>query len=278
MTDPESFLRELENFYARSARSLPWRQTEGSGELDAYHVLVSEFMLQQTQVGRVIPKYLSFVEAFPTIGSLARSDFADVLGHWVGLGYNRRAKYLWEATRQLGALPQPWQQEQLVAIKGIGANTAAAIVAYAYNEPVVYLETNIRTVIIHHFFLSQSDISDEAIAAKLAAVLPWEHGWTGTIASPRHFYWAVMDYGTHLKATHGNHSQRSRSYVRQSTFQGSRRQLRGRLIRLLTVGPQPLAQAKQAIDDERFDEVLGSLVAERLVSLQDETLMLYNEP
>ncbi len=277
MTDHTRFLGELEEFYSHGARDLPWRETDTSGRIDPYHVLVSEFMLQQTQVNRVIPKYQSFLAAFPTITDLASAELAEVLQAWVGLGYNRRARFLWEAAKVLAGKPQPWHPDMLVTLKGIGPNTAAATAAYSHDEAAVFIETNVRTVIIHHFFSDSSDIQDAEIRQKLTGVLPWHNDWKGVLRSPRHFYWALMDYGTVLKSTVGNHNRRSRSYAKQSTFQGSRRQLRGALIRLLTTGPMSVDAARQALPDNRLDEVITTLAAEQLVSLQDKTLMLYNE-
>lgn len=277
MTDYKSFLGDLEEFYSQGARDLPWREPDTRGRINPYHVLVSEFMLQQTQVNRVIPKYQSFLVAFPTIADLAGAELAQVLQVWVGLGYNRRARFLWEAAQALADKPKPWHPDMLAALRGIGPNTAAAVVAYSHDEPVVFIETNIRTVMIHHFFVGSSDVSDAEIRQKLTEVLPWRNDRKGVLCSPRHFYWALMDYGTVLKSTVGNHNRRSRSYTKQSTFQGSRRQLRGALIRLLAGGPMSVESVRKVLPDNRLDEVIAALAAERLVSLQDKTLMLYNE-
>jgi A/G-specific adenine glycosylase len=131
-------------------RKMPWRDNT-----DPYNVLVSELMLQQTQVDRVIPKFELFMLTFPSILSLSKASLADVLIAWNGLGYNRRAKYLHESAKKIvsdfeGKIPQSY--EKLTSLPGVGPNTAGAILAYSYNQPVVFIETNIRTVYFHHFF------------------------------------------------------------------------------------------------------------------------------
>ncbi|OYX38695.1 hypothetical protein B7Z00_01635 [Candidatus Saccharibacteria bacterium 32-50-10] len=120
-------------------RAMPWRD-----DPSLYHVLVSEIMLQQTQVPRVMTKYAEFMRAFPALDSLASASLADVLGVWQGLGYNRRAKYLHLAAKQIVERGEPRTLEELVALPGVGTNTAAAIMNYVYRVPTAYIETNIR--------------------------------------------------------------------------------------------------------------------------------------
>jgi A/G-specific adenine glycosylase len=122
------FLEILWKFYAQSGRgSLPWRQPEPDDSFDPYKIMVSELMLQQTQVARVIPKYQSFLEQFPDVQSLAMADLSDVLRVWQGLGYNRRAKFLWQAAGAIDVLGNfPTTYEELVKLPGIGSNTAGA--------------------------------------------------------------------------------------------------------------------------------------------------------
>lgn len=266
MKQTAAFLPALETFYRDHGRDLPWRHTT-----DPYRILVSEIMLQQTQVNRVIPKYLAFLERFPSVRTLAAAEPGEVLAEWVGLGYNRRARYLQEAARHLAGILEPWRFEGLVACKGIGANTAAAVLVYSYDLPLLFIETNVRTVIIHHFFDDRADISDREILEALDEVVPWRNGHPMT---PREFYWALMDYGTHLKATVGNQNIRSRHYAKQSKFQGSRRQVRGQIIRLLADGPKTLDELEAAIPDERLADVLDSLRAEKLIIRQGNSFKL----
>lgn len=265
-------LAALEEFYSDKKRVMPWRQPDPDGSFDPYKILVSEFMLQQTQVSRVIPKYHAFLAVFPTIQALAEAPFSEVVAQWVGLGYNRRARYLWESAKRLADKPQPWTRDDLVACPGIGPNTAVAILVYSYDLPVVFVETNIRTVIIYHYFAGRQAIADKAILAKLEDVM---HETLKT-HSPREFYWAMMDYGAHLKATVGNLNRHSKAYAKQSRFEGSRRQIRGRLVSLLMQGPVGINDVRQRIDDPRLDDVIDSLVREKLISFQDNALMLYN--
>jgi len=191
---------------------------------------------------------------------------ADVLAQWNGLGYNRRAKYLYDAAKILTAKPQPWSPDDLAACKGIGSNTAAAVCVYAYNQPLVFIETNIRSVFIHHFFAGRTDVSDKELLPLVDEMLDREH--------PREFYWALMDYGTYLKATAGNAARASKHYAKQSTFQGSRRQVRGQVLRLLKNDELALSKLAQLVTDERLTDVVSDLQKEGLVTLHHETLRL----
>lgn len=266
---------------------LPWRLPSADGSFDPYHIMVSELMLQQTQVARVVPKYTMFLRQFPTVQALAAASLGDVLRAWQGLGYNRRAKYLWQAAQKVAEGRRfPATLQELVRLPGIGPNTAGAVLAYAYDQPVVFVETNIRTVYIHHFFADRTDVSDKEIAQLVAQTLPAKQGkeQPETSASPkpgamrktiglshRDFYWALMDYGTHLKTTIGNLNKASKHYAKQSKFHGSRRQLRGQVIRLLGERPLPLADLSAAVPDERLQSVLDDLVREGLVR-QNQTV------
>lgn len=261
-----AFRTEVWDYYHAHGRDgLPWRTST-----DAYHVAVSELMLQQTQVSRVIPKYHEFLEAFPTVNDLAEAALGDVLRAWNGLGYNRRAKFLWQAARQVvkdydGIFPQ--DLDRLVALPGIGRNTAGAILAYAYDQPAVFVETNVRTVFIHHFFDDRTDgVADKDILELVAETLDKEH--------PREWYWALMDYGAYLKQLVGNLSRLSKTYAKQSEFEGSKRQIRGRVIRLLGSGPCTLKKLEEQIPDERLAAVLEDLTREQLVRLKGKTYSL----
>jgi A/G-specific adenine glycosylase len=256
-----SFQQTVTSYHTEHGRhDLPWRLPDRDGSFDPYKITVSELMLQQTQVARVIPKYLAFLEAFPTVQALASAPLSEVLTLWSGLGYNRRAKFLWSTAQAVvdmfnGTFPQT--KAELVTLAGIGPNTAGAILAYAYNQPVVFIETNIRTVFIHHFFADQTHIPDTALLPLVTDTLPHNEA--------RNWYWALMDYGTHLKQTLGNLSRASAAYAKQSTFQGSRRQIRGQVLRLLTGGAHPATALTAAITDERLASVLEDLTREGLI-------------
>ncbi|GAC1387432.1 MAG: endonuclease III [Candidatus Saccharimonadales bacterium] len=261
-----NLLQQLKYYYGSQARDLPWRRPASDGSFDAYHILVSEVMLQQTQVNRVMPKFQQFLDQFPTLRDLATADLAAVLVQWAGLGYNRRAKYLWLTAQLLAGEPQPWRTEVLHRCPGVGVNTAAAIRVYAYNQPEIFIETNIRTVYIHHYFADQLAVPDSLIRATLAATLDR--------AQPRQFYWAVMDYGTHLKATVGNLTRQSTSYTKQSTFKGSTRSVRGHVLRILMSGYQTEQRLLTLLNDERSPVILADLIREQLVEYDNGTYHL----
>jgi len=192
---------------------------------------VSEVMLQQTQVERVAPFYKKFMREFPTPTALTRAPLKKVLRVWSGLGYNRRALYLQRAAQKMvrehdGQVPR--SIAELDALPGIGEATAAAICAYAYNAPVVFVETNIRTVFLHHFFPKRNKVRDREILEVVKHTLPK--------SKIREWYAGLMDYGTHLKEKHGNQNVRSAHYTKQKPFVGSVRHMRGELLRRALAG------------------------------------------
>lgn len=252
------FTETLWSFYVEHKRILPWRLPEQNGLFSVYKILVSEIMLQQTQAHRVIPKYEVFIKRFPNIEELASATLAEVLGYWQGLGYNRRAKYLWQAAQNLQAKNTPWNIEDLEQCLGIGHNTAAATLVYAYNQPIVFIETNIRTVFIHHFFIDQTEqIRDSELQPIIQEALDIEH--------PREWYWALMDYGSYLKKTTGNTSRQSAHYTKQSAFEGSKRQLRGKVVRYLSASDIDYKDLHAISDDLRLAEVVTDLQNEGLL-------------
>lgn len=267
--EQKAFCEHVWAYYAHNARVLPWRQLDHKGTLDSYHVLVSEIMLQQTQVSRVQSKYVAFLEKFPSIESLAAAPLGDVVRMWQGLGYNRRAKLLWQSTQMIcaeysGVIPQA--VNELVRLPGIGKNTAAALCCYAFNMPEPFIETNIRTVYIHHFFPDVAQVSDAEIWPIIQDTWDTEH--------PREWGWALMDYGSHLKATIGNAGQRSVHHIKQSVFEGSRRQLRGWVLRQLSKNQCSGAELYEMKKDDRLTNVLESLEKEGFITLQDGSYRL----
>lgn len=188
-------------------------------------------MLQQTQVPRVVGKYQEFLTAFPTVSSLARAPLADVLRVWSGLGYNRRAKYLHDAAKAVvesyaGKMPEEYAT--LRKLPGIGDYTAKAVRVFAFNEPEVLVETNVRSVFLHHFFPRSKQVNDKLLLPLVTAALQGQDA--------RIFYSALMDYGSHLKQMHPNPSRRSKHHVKQSEFKGSLRQMRGAILRAALTG------------------------------------------
>ncbi len=217
--------------------------------------------MQQTQVPRVIPKYEAFLKQFPTLHDLATAQLADVIRAWSGLGYNRRARYVWQAAQDIDKQGQfPRTVPELVALPGIGANTAGAILAYAYNQPVVFIETNVRTVIIHHYFTNQTEVRDTEVQQVLQELL------TLNSRPPKEFYWVLMDYGTYLKAAFPNPNRRSKHYTKQSAFDGSKRQIRGSVLRTLAKEPKTLSELQAAYPDSRLQAVIEDLLKEQLIS------------
>ena len=249
----------------RLYRDLPWRNID-----DPYQVLVSEVMLQQTQVARVLGHWGPFCRLFPSIDALAAADTALVLEQWQGLGYNRRALALKRAAeacaeRYGGRLPE--DQESLLALPGIGAATAAGVVAFAYQRPSVYIETNVRTVFIHEFFPGKASVTDKELSVLVEATCSQE--------DPRGWYYALLDYGAYLKQQVVNPSRRSAHYTRQGAFTGSRRQKRAELLRAVLGEPGIDAEAlygrlneeeasagRGEVDRGTFDSLIKDLLQE----------------
>jgi A/G-specific adenine glycosylase len=276
-------------YYRQHGRDLPWRRPEPDGSFDPYKILVSEVMLQQTQVTRVVPKYQAFLERFPNIRSLAAASVGDVIKAWNGLGYNRRAKYLWQAAQAIRG-PFPLSLEELVKLPGIGKNTAGAILVYAYNQPLAFIETNIRTVYIHHFFADDTAVDDKELLPLVEQTLPKKgkeqpetriHSAPGAkrktvgLSHYREWYWALMDYGAYLKQTVGNLNRHSKHYVKQTPFEGSLRQVRGAVLRALAASPMTLSELQAIVPDSRLGKVLDALAAEGMIHRQGDHLSLH---
>jgi A/G-specific adenine glycosylase len=245
--------------YRAHRRDFPWRNTT-----DPYRIFVSEVMLQQTQAERVVPKYEAFIKKFPNFKKLATAPTRDVLSAWQGLGYNRRALALQKSAQIVtenykGKLPS--DPLVLDALPGIGVHTAGSITAFAYNHPSIFIETNIRSVFIHFFFKDRDDVSDRELLPLVEKMLDRDNS--------REWYFALMDYGVMLKKTLGNPSRRSKHHAKQSKFVGSRRQVRGQILKVLLAHPKGLTSAtirKQIGDSEHdIDEIIGELYQERFI-------------
>lgn len=245
-------------------------------------------MLQQTQVDRVIPYFNRWMTKFPTPKALARAKLIDVLREWSGLGYNRRAKFLHDAAKEIvakygGKVPKDFAA--LFALPGIGDYTAKAVRVFAFNEPEVLIETNVRSVFIHHFCSSvlpvrrslgvggqETAISDAELLPLIAASVKLcksdlhKKTTKKEDVKPREWYAALMDYGSHLKTLHPNPSRRSKHHIKQSKFEGSLRQVRGAILRAHARGENITDLRSPYI--EKFDEALESLIREGLVAEQ----------
>lgn len=258
---PAEFRKIVWAHYKKHGRhDLPWRPPalplQRDKTLNLYRVLVSEVMLQQTQVERAIPFYKNFIRQFPTAKKLAAAPLSEVLKVWQGLGYNRRAKMLHAAAKKL-AVRNISTVLELEALPGVGPYTARAVAAFAFNQDGIVIETNIRTVVIHHFFSNRNtsiygSISDGQIQEVLEKVLPKGRA--------REWYSALMDYGAHLKRSGISHNAKSKGYTKQAKFTGSLREARGAILREFTkgvtskvkllnlLGPSRREQMKKAIE------------------------------
>lgn len=219
-----AFKEFIWNFYHQNKRDFAWRHVD-----NPYCVLVSEIMLQQTQTNRVITKYEEFIATFADFKSLAAAPLRDVITVWQGLGYYRRARFLHQLAQIVvneynGTLPQ--DPKLLQTLPGIGPNTAGSICAFAFNKPVIFIETNIRAVFIDSFFCAQESVNDKELLPLINATVDHEN--------PREWYYALMDYGVFLKARKINPSRKSAHYNKQSKFEGSDRQIRARIVKLIS--------------------------------------------
>lgn len=252
------------NFYRTNQRDFVWRYTH-----DPYWVLVSEIMLQQTQTQRIMTKFPEFVAQFPTVYDLARASLYDVLKEWQGLGYNRRGSYLHKTAQIIvekydGIVPD--DPTLLEALPGIGKATASSIVAFAYNKPTIFIETNIRSVFIHYFFQDTHKlISDAQLMPLIKRSVDHQ--------DPRSWYYALMDYGVYVKKQGTNPNRASVHYTKQSRFQGSKRQIRGAIIRLLTQEKKILrCEFPKLLDKEAnlVDEIMQKLMQEKILLLDGQ--------
>lgn len=219
-----AFQEHIKLFYQSHGRMFAWRSTQ-----DPYHIVVSEIMLQQTQTERVKEKFSQFIIEFPDFKTLSQATNFEVIKAWQGLGYNRRALALHALAQDVvqkyqGNLPD--DPQKLTEFKGIGPNTAGSICVFAFNKPVVFIETNIRTVFIHSFFRNQIDIHDKLLIPLIEQTIDKNN--------PRIWYYALMDYGVALKKAFKNPSRKSKHHTKQSKFEGSERQIRGMILRALT--------------------------------------------
>ena len=250
----------VNRFYRQNAReTLPWRNTE-----DPYHILVSEIMLQQTQIERVLKKYPLFITKYPDFKSLAGARLRTLYSVWQGMGYNRRALALKEIARTVvkppyhGSLPK--DRDELMKLPSVGQSTAGAVAAFAFHKPVVFIETNIRRVFIHFFFRGHEKVTDNEIIPLIERTLDRK--------DPRNWYYALMDYGSALRKLNENPNLKSTQYKRQSPFAGSNRQMRGKILRLISeqqnIPEKELAGQLNASHD-KVGEIINQLCKEGFI-------------
>jgi A/G-specific adenine glycosylase len=271
----QEFCEKVWDFYREHGRDLPWRGRLADG-VTPYAVLVSEVMLQQTQVSRVLERWGRWLVRWPGFAELAEAPTAEVLAEWQGMGYNRRALWLKAAAGMVmrefgGELPR--DPVELMRLPGVGPNTAGSIAAFAYEAPTVFIETNIRRVFLHEFFGGDprysGNISDHELRPLVAAAVA---GVVADRESPREWYWALMDYGSDLVKRVPNPNRRSRHYAVQSKFEGSVRQLRGEVLRQLVLGSKAVGEL--GVKDGRLSSVLEALEREGFIVRQGDVLML----
>ncbi len=227
--------RRVFDWYAANGRDLPWRRTT-----DPYAILVSEIMLQQTQVPRVIPKYAGFLAAYPRLEDLAKAPLDEVLRLWKGLGYNNRGRRLRDCAAVVaaggrGELPRSF--DGLRALPGVGPYTARAVLVFAHNDDVAAVDANVRRVLTHELGLP-AGLGDGELQRVAEGVLP--HGRS------RDWHNALMDYGALVLTARATGLA---PRTRQGAFEGSRRWYRSRLLQaLLDDGPQRLDQLALALE------------------------------
>ncbi len=257
-----TFQETVLDHYKRLGRhALPWRATH-----DPYQVLVSEVMLQQTQVERVISYFEAWLTLFPDVQALAKAPLSKVLRAWQGLGYNRRAKHLHATAKAVvkehkGMFPK--SPEELEKLPGVGPYTARAVAAFAYNQDVVFIETNLRTAVTHHFFPGEGKVDDKELMPILDKALPK--------GKAREWYAALMDYGSFLKRSGVRINPRAKKYVKQSTFAGSAREARGAILKALAKGSRDSAFLVEILGPSRRSQVksqLATLTKEGMIELK----------
>jgi A/G-specific adenine glycosylase len=273
----------LREWYAPRRRAYPWR-----GSRDPYAVLVSEVMLQQTQAGRVVPAFRSFLRRFPTVRTLAAAPRRDVVREWGGLGYNRRAVRLSEAARAIvrdhgGRIPR--DPSALRELPGVGPYTAAAVASLGFGEPVAVVDTNVRRVVARvHVGIDGHETPAKQVWALADAWLDRD--------DPIAWNQAVMDLGREVCRPkprcdacplarvcrfHVAGAIAARGHPRQGPFEGSTRQVRGAVVRALRSHPsltRTRLSAETGFPRERVDGALDGLVHDGLLEFDGECVRL----
>ncbi|MHA2391865.1 MAG: A/G-specific adenine glycosylase [Promethearchaeota archaeon] len=258
-------------YFRQHGRKFPFRQN-----ITPYNVLISEIMLQQTQTGQVSEKFLNFIDKFPNFLALSEAPLESVLKAWQGLGYNRRAvalKKIAEIIIEDHNAKLPDSVEILKTFPQIGHNTASSIVAFAFNKPTIFIETNIRRVYIYFFFPGKSKITDKEITPILEKTID--------NSNPRKWYYALMDYGVMLKKTYPELNKRSAHYRKQSPFKGSNRQIRGKILKILLEKRRlkivDLKVNLKDVSDKRLLTILNQLEKEDFICLEQNIVKLRNQ-
>jgi len=255
------FQNKILTWYKQNKRDLPWRETT-----NPYYILVSEIMLQQTQVDRVIPYYIRFLKKFPTLERLARAQKPTLLKYWSGLGYNNRILRLQKLAQVVikekeGKIPKT--VEELIELPGIGPYTADAVMAFAFNKDVPVMDTNIRRVLIHELKLKE-DLSLEEMKEIALKNVP----------KGKSCIWhnALMDYGA-TKAT--ARATGIESLSKQGTFEGSDRQIRGAIIKLLLKEKSISVSKLKDFDQKQLIRVIEKMKQEEIITQKAKILKFH---
>lgn len=271
----KAFQKEILDWYSHHQRDLPWRRVPYDTRLkqrDPYKILVSEVMLQQTQVQRVIPKYEEWLKAFPSLTALANASPRDVLLHWSGLGYNRRALYLQKFAQSVvkelnGVVPQ--DEKILRSLPGIGEYTARALLCFAFDMQVAVVDTNIRKVIAVKFF--KSELPEEKVIQEIAREL---------LPQGKAYEWnqALMDYAGSMLKEH------KIPIPKQSKFKDSNRFFRGLIVRILLaehrVSLEELLEKVENtknIDKMRLEKIIQQMEGDGLVQIKNNEISVPDE-
>jgi len=264
----KAFQDFIYSFYNRKKRIFPFREN-----VTPYKVVVSEIMLQQTPTNRVAEKFLEFIKKFPDFKSLAQASVEELLSVWQGLGYNRRAIALKNIAERImsefnGEVPR--DLKALTSLPQIGHNTASSILCFSYNIPTYFIETNIRRVYIYFFFSGKSQIDDKEIMEIVKISVDKNN--------PRDWYYALMDFGTMLKKKHPELNKRSAHYRKQSKFDGSTRQVRGKILKLLLEKPLSTKKIVNKInyEEKKVLEILNTLKKEGFIQKEQEKFFIKN--
>ncbi|MHA2252598.1 MAG: Fe-S cluster assembly protein HesB [Candidatus Kariarchaeaceae archaeon] len=246
------FHEMLFSWWADNKRQFPWRDTT-----DPYKIMVSEFMLQQTQAIRVIPKFLLFTEKYPDLQTLSEADKKELLTIWSGLGYNRRAIWLQQAAGELLKF-EPFPQDPVVLrkLRGVGSYTSRAIPIFAFNADLVTVDTNIRRILIYEGF-AQEESSERELYEIAENLLP--------MGKSRDYHSALMDYGALSKTSKVT---KISSINKHAPFKGSTRDFRGKIIKCLTkrkgLSRRDL-QEKCSIPGNEIIKILQGLIDDELI-------------
>lgn len=252
------FQHKVLDWFETNKRDLPWRKTK-----DPYAILLSEVMLQQTQVERVIPYYERWLKKWPDFKGLANAEQRDVLRHWSGLGYNNRAIRLHKLAKQLRGKELVYEEEKLLNLPGIGPYTARAILAFAHNESVPVIDTNIRRVLIHELGLPQT-ITNRDLERIAYKCIPE--------GKSRLWHNALMDYGA-LEQT--ARKTGIKAFSKQGKFEGSLRQCRGKIVKyLLEHKSLPRERCCDLSEDTQIPIAIDGLRRDGIIILRDDEFIL----